>query len=102
MIYTKENEAGSQYEIVDGCPITRCVGDLRFKNHPNLKANEQPIIPIPEVKGIAYWEQNDLIILGSSGWWEMCRNKNINTMNKLNREMSKKEMAAENMFNHKN
>lgn len=61
-------------EILNGSPVTRCFGEQRFKSNPKLPIEKQGILFTPEVTVYESWKQGDFMFLGSSGFWDMCRN----------------------------
>jgi len=77
-------------EILNGCPVSRCIGDYRFKCNPNFELGKQPVLPLPEVKCCDAWRAMDFVIVGSSGFWDMQRNQSKGTIEKINLMIQKK------------
>jgi protein phosphatase 1G len=50
--------------------ISRSIGDLKFKNNKDLPQSKQKLISLPEVKKIELTDKNEVILLGSSGFWQ--------------------------------
>ena len=58
-------------EINLGSPVTRCIGDLRYKCNPALSPLKQALISIPDIRVVATWKAHDYMIIGSSGFWNL-------------------------------
>lgn len=80
-------EPNSPHEIFRGGPLSRCIGDLRFKQTKKFAPDRQAVIAVPEVKELHEWRANDFILLGSSGFWDLtkCHSKNTIDLFKKNR-----------------
>lgn len=50
--------------------LTRAIGDLEFKNSPNLKFYEQSVTAYPEITKIKSLEGIEFIIMGCDGLWD--------------------------------
>jgi serine/threonine protein phosphatase PrpC len=68
-----QHEVDSPEEIVHGGPLTRCIGDYRFKSNQKLNFDKQAVISLPDVKSINEWAKWDYILIGSSGFWDICK-----------------------------
>ena len=58
-------------EILHGCPLTRCFGDLRFKANTYASFREQCVSIVPEINSADGFGNGDWILIGSSGFWEL-------------------------------
>lgn len=94
-------EPNDPNEIVDGCPITRCIGDHRFKSNPKLGFDRQAIISLPEVKTLDEWKPMDWIVIGSTGFWELGGFNSKNTIENIKKvkfgEVLSKAVKARNL-----
>ena len=79
-------EANSAHEIIDGCPLTRCIGDHRFKNNAKLGFDKQAVIAVPETRTVDEWKQWDFILVGSSGFWELGHHNSKNIIEKIKKQ----------------
>ena len=68
---TDEEMPTCKDEICDGCPLTRCIGDIRFKVNKKQPFNKQAVIPFPDISMQTDWRRGDFVILGSSGFWDL-------------------------------
>ena len=60
---------------VDGnLNLTRALGDLKYKQRPDLKPEEYPITANPDVYEYAFDSECDFIIMGCDGVWEVKSN----------------------------
>jgi serine/threonine protein phosphatase PrpC len=67
--------------------LTRAIGDLDFKNNDKLTAEEQLIIALPDTKRIKIKPEDEFLLLGCDGVWEMMSSKNISDF--ISNEISK-------------
>ena len=67
-------------EIVDGSPVTRCIGNIRYKCNPSLPPLKQCMICMPDIRVCANWKAHDYLIIGSSGYWELIRDSSITSL----------------------
>ena len=81
-------------EILNGCPVSRCIGDQRFKCTPGLDIEKQPITCMPAVSYFDCWKEKDFLIIGSSGFWEMFRYNIKNTIEKIIALYTRKQTKA--------
>lgn len=70
-------------EINVGSPITRCLGDLRYKCNPALPPLKQSVICMPDIRVCASWKAHDYLVVGSSGYWNLIRNSSLTSINSL-------------------
>lgn len=68
--------------VVDGringnLNLSRALGDLEYKKNSDLKDHEQLIIAVPEIKQRNLSSDDEMIILGCDGIWELYTNQQI-------------------------
>jgi protein phosphatase 1G len=68
--------------VVDGringnLNLSRAIGDLEYKKNGDLKNHEQLIIAVPEIKQRNLSTDDEMIILGCDGIWELYTNQQI-------------------------
>ena len=57
--------------------LSRAIGDLEFKANSRLSATEQLIIAVPEIKKRELTADDEFIVLGCDGIWEVKTNQEI-------------------------
>ncbi len=63
---------------VDGnLNLSRSLGDLKYKQKPNLTPEEQPITANPDVRIFELTGEEDFIIMGCDGIWETKTNQEM-------------------------
>lgn len=83
---------------VDGnLNLTRSLGDLKYKQRENLKAEEQAITSNPDVYVFEYSDDIDFIIMGCDGIWEKKSNEEMveYVYNKLKQNTDIKQIVSE-------
>lgn len=63
---------------VDGnLNLSRSLGDLKYKTNKTLKPEEQPITANPDIKVVDLTPEDDFIIMGCDGIWEIKSNEEM-------------------------
>jgi len=68
--------------VVDGringnLNLSRALGDLEYKKNSEMKVSEQLIIAVPEIKTRTLTSDDEFLILGCDGIWEILTNQQI-------------------------
>ena len=59
--------------------LSRAIGDLEYKRNTALKVDEQLIIAVPEIKSRVLTDDDEFIVMGCDGIWEVMTNQKIVT-----------------------
>jgi len=54
--------------------LSRSMGDFKYKDNKNLKCDEQLIVVVPDIKVRKLTKDDQYIILGCDGVWEILSN----------------------------
>jgi len=90
------------WDVIDGrvdgnLNLSRSLGDLKHKKVKNLPVTEQPITCIPDVKVVPIDEDDDFIVMGCDGIWEVKSSQEVVDFidDKLANEVPIKEIIEE-------
>ena len=66
--------------------LTRCIGDLRYKQNSKFGPDKQAVLALPNIISTEEWNTDDWILIGSSGFWEINKNQAKSTVEKMKNE----------------
>ena len=82
----KEDQHNGEEIVRHGGMLTRCIGDLRYKQNSKFGPDKQAVLALPNIISTEEWNTDDWILIGSSGFWEINKNQAKSTVEKMKNE----------------